>query len=184
MQEKVGLNVVKTLKRVLNIITTVIVAVVATVALCLLCMGFFGFHVYSVVSGSMEPEIHVGALIVVKDTDFASLKEKDVITYVLSNGTPCTHRIVRIDRGGQYVVTQGDANDVEDSPVYKDSIVGKVVVNVPVLGYIMYYAQNPPGVYIVIAVAALLIALMFIPDLFKSDDDKARNNANNGSKES
>lgn len=169
----------KTFKYAVNIIISVMVALVVIAALCLFCMGFFGMHVYSVVSGSMEPNINVGSLIVVKETEFSSLEEQDVITYVLSNGVPCTHRIVSIDSQKQCVITKGDANDVEDAPVYAGNIVGKVVVNIPLLGYVMYFVQNPPGMYIVIAIAALIVALTFIPDIFMQKNNKKQNDNNN-----
>lgn len=159
-------------KKIWSILSTVIVALVAVAAVLLICLKFFGMQVYSVVSGSMEPNIHVGALIVVRGTDFDDLEVGDVVTYVLSNGTPCTHRIIAIDSETKYITTQGDANNVEDGSVYYKNIVGKVVANVPLLGYIVYFVQNPPGSYVAVALAALIVALMFIPDIFKSDKNK------------
>lgn len=164
----------KRLKKIWNIITTVVVVLVGVAAVTLVGLKFFGMQVYSVVSGSMEPNIHVGALIVVKDTDFEDLEVGDAVTYILSSGTPCTHRIVAIDSENKYITTKGDANDIEDSSVYYKNIVGKVVANIPVLGYIVYFVQNPPGSYIAIAVAALIIALMFLPDIFKPSDNKSK----------
>lgn len=160
------------LKKIWNTVSTIIVVLVAVAAVTLVGLKFFGMQVYYVVSGSMEPNIHVGALVVVKDTDFDKLEVGDAVTFVLSDGTPCTHRIISIDSENKYITTKGDANDSEDAAVYYKNIVGKVVANVPLLGYAVFVLQNPPGSYIAIAVVALIIALMFLPDIFKSEDNK------------
>lgn len=166
------------LKKIWNTVSTIIVVLVGVAAVTLVGLKLFGMQVYSVVSGSMEPNIHVGALIVVKDTDFENLEVGDAVTYVLSNGTPCTHRIISIDSENKYVTTKGDANDSEDAAVYYKNIVGKVVANVPLLGYAVYFVQNPPGSYIAIAIVALIIALMFLPDIFKSENNKNKHDDN------
>ena len=38
--------------------------------------------------------------------------------------------------------------------------------SIPKLGYVSNYVQNPPGTYIAVAVGVILIALVFLPDLF------------------
>jgi signal peptidase len=45
------------------------------------------------------------------------------------------------------------------------------VFSIPYLGYVSNYIQNPPGMYVAIAAGAILIMLVFLPDIF-SDDDK------------
>ena len=54
-------------KKVWNIFTTVIVVLVVIFAVLLIGVRLFGVQVYSVISGSMEPEYPVGSLIYVKD---------------------------------------------------------------------------------------------------------------------
>ena len=41
------------------------------------------------------------------------------------------------------------------------------------LGYIAHYIQNPPGMYIALACGALLLVLVFVPDLLKRADKSA-----------
>ena len=43
------------------------------------------------------------------------------------------------------------------------------VFKIPVLGYIAYYIQHPPGMYIAIAAGTVLLILVFLPDIFKKD---------------
>lgn len=165
------MNIPKPLKTAWNVITTVVVAVVVIFAVLLVGVRLFDIQVYSVISGSMEPEYPVGSLIYVKDVDPWEVEVGDVITYVLPNDMPSTHRVVRIDEENQHFYTKGDANDVEDgSPVHFKNLIGKPVFKIPFLGYIAYYIQHPPGMYIAIAVCAIILLLAFLPDLFKKSE--------------
>ena len=56
--------------------------------------------------------------------------------------------------------------------VHYKNIIGKPVFTIPYLGYVSNYIQNPPGMYIAIAAGAILIMLVFLPDLFEDDKKK------------
>ena len=162
-----------TLKKVWNVISTTIVVLVVIFAVLLIGVRLFGVQVYSVISGSMEPEYPVGSLIYVKEVDPSEIKVDDVITYVLPSETPSTHRVVRIDKENQLFYTKGDANETEDgAPVHFKNLIGTPVFKIPYLGYVAYYIQHPPGMYIAIAAGAVLLILVFLPDLFKKDKKK------------
>ena len=53
------------------------------------------------------------------------------------------------------------------------NIIGKPVFAIPYLGYFAYFVQNPPGLYLAIGFAAVLVVLVFLPDFF-GDDKKSR----------
>ena len=160
-------------KKVWNIFTTVIVVLVVIFAVLLIGVRLFGVQVYSVISGSMEPEYPVGSLIYVKDINPSEIEVNDVITYVLPSETPSTHRVVRIDEENQLFYTKGDANETEDgAPVHFKNLIGTPVFKIPYLGYVAYYIQHPPGMYIAIAAGAVLLILVFLPDIFKKDKKK------------
>lgn len=160
-------------KKVWNITTTVIVVLVVVFAVLLIGVRLFGVQVYSVISGSMEPEYPVGSLIYVKEVEPTEIDVGDVITYVLPSETPSTHRVVRIDEENQLFYTKGDANKSEDgAPVHFKNLIGTPVFKIPYLGYVAYYIQHPPGMYIAIAIGAVLLILVFLPDLFKKDKKK------------
>ncbi len=168
-------------KKIWNIITTVIVVIVVVFAVLLVGLRLVGVQVYSVISGSMEPEYPVGALIYVKEVDPAEVKVGDVITFVLSNDMPATHRVIAIDAENQHFYTRGDANFnidettgekiyTEDPPVHFKNLIGKPIFKIPFLGYVAYYVQHPPGMYIALAVGAIILALAFLPDIFAKTD--------------
>ena len=100
----------------LKCISYFIVTFVVLFAMLLVGVKLFGIQVYTVLSGSMEPTYKVGSLIYVIDIDVSDLKEKDVITFKISENVVATHRIVEIvDEGnGKKFRTQGDANDFVD----------------------------------------------------------------------
>lgn len=168
----------KTVKRIWNWFTTVLVAIVIVLALLLVGARVIGLQVFTVLSGSMEPTYHVGSLIYVKDVDPFELESGDVITFMLDEDTVATHRIVEVvpDESDSTVVrfnTKGDANEAEDgSLVHYKNVIGTPVFTIPKLGYIANFIQEPPGTYITIAAGALILALVFIPDLFGDDEDE------------
>lgn len=168
----------KTLKKILNVISTILVVIVVVLALLLVGARFIGLNVYTVLSGSMEPTYHVGSLIYVKDVDTDELKAGDVITYMLDEDTIVTHRIVDVipDETDPSIIrfqTKGDANDsVDGSLVHYKNVIGTPVFSIPELGYLANYIQKPPGRYIAISAGAIILLLVFLPDLF-SDDDKS-----------
>ena len=173
------------LKKVWDISSSILVGVVVLFAVLLIGVRLFGVQVYSVISGSMEPEYPVGSLIYVKEVKPSEVEVGDVITFVLSNETPATHRVIAIDKEAQLFNTQGDANYqineetgekvyMEDPPVHFNNLIGKPVFKIPVLGYIAYYIQHPPGMYIAIAAGAILLILVFLPDLFKKEKKETK----------
>ena len=161
-------------------ISTVLVVIVVVVALLLVGARLFGLQVYAVLSGSMEPTYHVGSLIYVKDVDPFELESGEVITFMLDENTVATHRIVEVvpDEEDASVVrfrTKGDANENADSSlVHYKNVIGSPVFTIPQLGYVVSYIQNPPGTYVAFSAGAILLLLVFLPDLFGDDKKKKK----------
>lgn len=170
----------KGLKKVFDVFSTIIVVLVVVLTILLVGVRLFGLQVFSVLSGSMEPDYHVGSLIYVKEVDPHELETGDVITYMISEDTVVTHQIagVVLDEQDPTVWrfrTKGIANAQEDATlVHEKNVVGSPVFTIPYLGYLANYIQNPPGTYYAIAFAAFLLMLMFLPDLFSDDKSKKK----------
>ena len=170
----------RTFKKIWKCITSVLVALVVIVALLLVGARLIGLQVFTVLSGSMEPTYHVGSLIYVKDVDPFELESGDVITFMLDENTVATHRIVEVvpDEEDDSVVrfrTKGDANEnVDGSLVHYKNVIGSPVFTIPQLGYVVSYIQNPPGTYVAISAGAILLLLVFLPDLFDGDKKKKK----------
>ena len=164
------------MKKIWNVVTWSLVTVAVIFAVLLVGVRLFGIQVFSVVSGSMEPNIPVGSLIYVQKVDPAEVQPGDVITYVLSNNMPSTHRVVRVDAENQHFYTKGDANEAEDgAPVHFNNLIGKPVFTIPKLGYVAHYIQHPPGMYVAIAAGALILLLVFLRSVRRRE--KARGQA-------
>ena len=165
-----------TVKRIWNRISGILVSLVVLLAVALVGVRLVGLKPFVVLSGSMEPTYHVGSLIYVKPVDYRQLQPGDPITYMLSQDTVVTHRIIEVlvdeeDPNTIRYFTQGDANDVPDgTSVHYKNIIGKPVFSIPYLGYVSNYIQNPPGMYVAIAAGALLILLVFLPDVFSDQE--------------
>lgn len=96
---------------------------------------------FTVVSGSMEPTIPTGSVVVSKHVEPETVAFHDVITYQLTSGEPLTvtHRVVGVDNidGQTRFRTQGDANSSPDpEPVRPEQIRGVVSYHVPLVGYL------------------------------------------------
>lgn len=168
----------QSLKKVWNVVSTVLVVLVVLLAVALVGVRLVGIKTYAVVSGSMEPTYPTGSLLYVKSVDANELQVGDAITFMVDEDTVATHRIIEIlpDEEDSSVLrfrTQGDANDTPDgTPVHYKNIIGKPVFSIPYLGYVAHFVQNPPGLYLTIGAAAILVVLVFLPDLFKDDKKK------------
>lgn len=122
--------------RIANIIVAVITALVLAFSIYVMvcasrgkAVNVFGKSLLRVVTGSMEPSIHVGDYILVEKTDTNSLSEGDIISFYSEqsdiSGMLVTHRIVGRNEDGSYI-TKGDANSVSDTvSVPQENIVGK-----------------------------------------------------------
>lgn len=118
---------------------------------------------YVVLSGSMEPTISTGDVVVVDDVDPGDIEERDVITYLRSGAdTPTTHRVVGINEDGGELsfVTKGDANDDPDaSPVAASEVRGQVVFTIPYIGYVIEFVNTPTGFVALVVVPFALLLL-------------------------
>ena len=165
----------KSLKKIWNTVSTILVALVVILALLLVGARVIGLQVFTVLSGSMEPTYHTGSLIYVKKVDPYTIEEGQPITFMLDEDTIATHRVVGIvpDEEDPTVIrfrTKGDANDAEDgSLVHYKNVIGTPIFSIPYLGYIADYIQHPPGMYIAISAGAVLLLLVFLPDVFADD---------------
>ena len=168
----------KTVFKVWNTVCGILIGILLILAVLLAGVRLVGLRPLTVLSGSMEPTYHVGSLIYVKSVDYQTLKAGDVITFMLDEDTLATHRIVEVvpdeeDPATLRYRTKGDANESEDgSLVHYKNVVGTPVFTIPKLGYVANYIQNPPGTYVALSAGAVLLLLMFIPDLFAPEEPK------------
>lgn len=129
----------------------------------------FGYGLSVIVSGSMEPTLSAGDLILIQEQE--SYSEGDVVAFQVGD-MGVVHRILRIEDG--MAVTRGDANNASDEPVPLDAIRGTVIWSVPVIGRWIWYLKTPAGILAMIVLAVLLIELSYRPDRKKEDPEAER----------
>lgn len=156
------------IKKIFSLLSTLLLIALIALAGVILIPQMMGYHEMAVLSGSMEPNIHVGSVVYVKETDPETLNVGDVITYELSADTYVTHRVVSIDTAGDTLVTQGDSNDSDDGNINFSQILGKAEFWLPYLGYISIYIKTPVGIMCVTVLLVLIIFLNFVPMILSS----------------
>lgn len=182
---------IKTVKKIWNVTTWVIVAIVVIFVLMLVGVRLFGYRVYTVMSGSMEPEYHVGSLVYVDyygdDPELQkSLKVDEPVTYMAGEKTVVTHRVkeIVVDTEDPTVIryaTKGDNNDSYDnSLLHYKNVIGKPVFSIPLLGYVANYVQTPPGIYVAIGVGVIIVLLAFLPDILFPDENQDKKKKGKG----
>lgn len=112
----------------------------------------FGYGMAVVLSGSMEPALEIGDLIIVKET--TEFDENEVIVFQ-DGQSLVVHRIVKINEGS--FITKGDANNASDNPIDLNHIKGKVIFKIPVLGNVINFMKSPVGTALIIALAFVLL---------------------------
>ncbi len=176
----------KGIKIALKIINSIIVTATVLVVVLFVGVKILGIQMFTVLSGSMEPEYPTGSLIYVKEVETDELQEGDVITFMLSETTTATHRIIEVVDDGDGTLsfkTKGDANEIEDAkPVYEENVIGTPIFTVPELGFLMNKIQNPPGRYVALGIAVALIFFVFITDSL-TDDKKKKKGQESGSED-
>ena len=118
-----------------------------------------GFKGYIVMTGSMEPSINAGDVIIGKKANENNIKIGDVITFSsINSGATITHRIVDITNkdGKRYYQTKGDNNNSEDVDLveYKD-IQGIVLFKIGKIGKILLQLLTGTGVAFVFFILAI-----------------------------
>lgn len=122
-----------------------------------------GYCPLIVLTGSMEPEINSGDMIIVKQIDSADVKEKDVIAFIDPDGNGqsiLTHRVTGITEvdGQTAFITKGDANNTEDRlPATADQLVGIYVFRIHGLGNVAMFMQTTAGLIVCVVLPLVLL---------------------------
>lgn len=138
----------------------------------------FNHQVKVVKSGSMEPEIQTGSVILnklpVSDTTYA---KGDIITFHYEDRL-ITHRIVDVKevKGEEVYQTKGDNNNAPDTNyVSRENIKGKYSgFTIPKLGYMTKYATSKMGFSLLLFIPGLLLVLSAGKDIITATREVER----------
>lgn len=132
-----------------------------------------GFMMFRVVTGSMEPTMSVGSLLVAQETDISAIAVNDIVCFRTQEapiqGSFVTHRVISILAGADGSVllqTQGDANLAADNYfVNAQDLVGKVIWHTgddSMLASVFSFFSNKVGFLGFIVFPCLLLAAIVL----------------------
>lgn len=152
----------KSLAGAVRIIGTILLAMLVAACIPLTVPRFFGYQIYSVISGSMEPEIAVGSLVYIRAMEPEDVQEGEVIAFYGARDftSIITHRVVenRVFMGE--FITKGDANEEADvRPIPYEHFIGKVKYSIPKAGVIAEVFTSRVGK---IAAGGLILAAILL----------------------
>ena len=169
------------MKKVLNIIKTILVWLVVLLAVFMMIFtivsvttfnrndrNLFGYRAYIVNSDSMAAtDFDAGDLILVKETDPATLEPGDIITFISQDtdsfGEVITHKIREkaVDANGNPgFITYGTTTNVDDKTVVTYLyILGKYESKIPYMGTFFNFLKTPQGYIVCIFVPFMLLIL-------------------------
>ncbi|MPQ44401.1 signal peptidase I [Clostridium tarantellae] len=161
-------------KKIMNIISYIFLALIILVLVNNILtksdkiFKTIGFRTYTILTGSMSPEIEPGDLVVIKHENPEKLNVNDIITFNYDNKI-VTHRIIEKEEAG--FITKGDNNNVEDSEVIKSKdVIGKVLTVIPKLGYLFSFTSHP----LFVPILLVIIALSILWDVFSKKEDNIK----------
>lgn len=162
-----------------RMISTVLLVLLVLACLPLTVPRILGYHIYSVVSGSMEPAIPTGSLLYIQEAQPGEMKEGDIIAFYGSEHSTAviTHRVVENRVAMGEFITKGDANQAEDlQPVPYGDFIGKAVRIVPGAGKaaeIFTTTEGKTTAGALVLVAVLLQVLASLLDREREGRDNA-----------
>lgn len=121
---------------------------------------FVGYRSFLVQSGSMEPSIMIGDIVVTHQQP--QYYKNEVVTFLNKDQRIVTHRIIDVltqDNQTKFI-TKGDANRSEDEDqITPEQIIGKVVFIIPKLGFFVAFAKSLPGLIILVIVPSIILVV-------------------------
>jgi len=156
MKNEKPVSWIQAIKEVSEMVTTALLILCIPCALFLLISSrteVAGLRSFVVLTGSMEPTIPVGSIVVTQIKDL--YLPGDIVTYTHED-KKVTHRIIGTNQNGY--VTKGDANNTNDSfPVFKKDIVGRDILLIPSIGSIIKYLRTPIGFGSLIVIPGIIV---------------------------
>lgn len=105
--------------------------------------GMLGVTPTIIASGSMQPTLRIGDIVILVPASAASINVGDIVQYQTTNMT-IIHRVIDAftSGGSTWIVTKGDANSAPDGPVNPGQVTGKLLVTIPQLGWVSIFLKT------------------------------------------
>lgn len=123
--------------------------------------SIFGYKNFIVLTGSMEPTLNIGDIVITKET--TEIQEQDIISFREKNSNSViTHRVVEIKEKNEKIIyiTKGDANSGNDTELLSiENIEGKYSFKIPFVGKIILFLQKPIGMIILCLIFSIFLMI-------------------------
>lgn len=148
----------------------VVIILLMTAAALTFLAPRFGWSVDTVFSGSMEPELKVGAVVITRPVDAEEIKVGDILTFYSPLSEQLTsHRVIAVEQGSSlHFSTKGDASeDADPFTLPPENVVGKVCFHIPYFGYVAQFVKTPLGFLLTLCLPGLIIIVMELRKIWR-----------------
>lgn len=117
-------------------------------------------------SGSMEPALPVGSMVLVRPVPAAEVVAGDVVSVERPDGTRVTHRVAEVGTVAgplRRVTLQGDRNPVPDPEPVVTATVDRALLVVPGAGRVLQAAGTPPALFAAGVLVGVALWTAFAP---------------------
>ena len=174
-------------KKISGIIGTILLVVLIAIVIVMFdarlsgeAPSIFGYQIYRVSSESMEPELIVGDVILVKDVPAGEIEKGDIVTYKGEKGTfdgkLITHKVIEDPeyKNGKYVFQTAGIYDgaLPDPEWDEDQLLGKYMKKLPVVDKIYNFFVTPYGLITFILVIMVLFGYEMIALVLSYKDEE------------
>lgn len=158
------------IKKFINIVEYIIIFLVIFVNVFLIFQSakntdktpaILGKKAFVIISGSMIPEINIGDMVILNDTQDVDIG--DIIGF-RRDSTVIVHRIIKemVINGNVLYQTKGDNNNVADTELVEvSSIEGVLVGKIPYIGNILMWLYNNLAIVVVVIIVILILKYFF-----------------------
>ncbi|MBQ2971355.1 MAG: signal peptidase I [Ruminococcus sp.] len=195
------------LKKVFNILGTILLVILIAVVIVMFnarlsgeAPSVFGYQIFRVSSGSMEPELMIGDVILVREADVEDIHKGDIVTYKGEVDDFAdkfiTHKMIEEPQlvDGKYVFeSQGIVEGALPDPLwYEDQLMGEFVCKVPFIDSVYTFFLQPYGLIVFILVIvvlfgyeliSLIVSYKTLDELEYAENNSEKENNNNKSTE-
>jgi len=158
------------LKRVGRVAAILLLFLIISGSFFTIISPFFGWRTEVVISGSMEPAIQTGSVVIVRPIVPDTIRKGDIIMFSsLDMKSLTTHRVVNAENEPTLrFITKGDANKNSDiTPIVPGQIVGIVAVTIPYLGILTQFIKTPLGFTLFFLIPAMSLIGREVLDLWR-----------------
>jgi len=159
------------MKKAVGIFGLAVIILLMAAAVLTFLAPHFGWRVDTVFSGSMEPELKVGGVVVTRPVEAEDIKVGDIITFHSPlNEELISHRVIAVgDEASLHFQTKGDVNeDADPFVVPAQNVVGKVCLHIPYFGYVTQFVKTPLGLLLTLCLPGLVIIAMEMRNIWRA----------------